>query len=101
MEIHLANVNPVQRTADANTVRRQSRPNDRRRFPHTLLPNDNSETEQPAEDGNSTEENDHYQRTNDGESAILSEVTAEELRCPAMAAARVLDWRGENDGYHR
>lgn len=94
------NVNPVQRTSNAEVLRRDSHPNYRRRPASILFSDDNSETEQDAQDGNDTEENDRYQPLLDDESAILGEVTAEELRSPSMAAAQVLRSRGENDEYY-
>jgi len=100
MDMNLSNVNPVQRTAESDALRRQADPHERRHFVLTRHPNDNSETEQHAKDGNDREENDRYQPADTDESAILSEVTAEALRSPAIAAARVLDSRGENDEYH-
>ena len=100
MEMNLSNVSPVQRSAAFDALRRQADPHEGRYFIFTCHPGDNSETEQHAKDGNDPEENDRYQSTDSDESAILSEVTAEELRSPAIAGARVLDSRGENDEYH-
>ena len=92
--MEFGNVNPVQRTAYADAVRRQSHPNHKRCSGPDHLPDDDSETEQHAGNGNTAEENDRYQAPDEDESAILRQVTAEELRGPATAAARVLQSRG-------
>jgi len=95
-----SNVNPVQRPENAASVRRQSRSNQRRHSDQRSPLNEVPEKEPLAESGNDLLENDQYDVISDTESAILSEVTAAELKWPGLAAAHVLRLREENHGHH-
>lgn len=98
MELDLSNVNPVQRTDNADAVRRHSHPNDKGRSGSNHLPDDDSKTEQDAGNGNSAEENDCYQATDEDESAILRQVNGRRTAGPgdgrsaSSAIARIKRW---------
>lgn len=98
--MNFSNINPVQRPENAASLRRQSHSNQRRHSAQRSPLDEVPEKEPLTESGNDVVENDQYDPISDTESAILSEVTAEELKRPGLAAAHVLRLREENHGHH-